>query len=79
MAPVHVSVVSKGTFQRRTLIDRTNSFFMDQIDFDSIWSKNIYEFASYRGKPRITYSQCFFPIGITQHLTQHPADNHRGV
>ena len=48
---------------------------MNRTEFDSIWSK----FTNLRpiGKPRITYvlSMFSFPIGITQHITQPPADN----
>ena len=48
---------------------------MNRTEFDSIWWK----FTNLRpiGKPRITYvlSMFSFPIGITQHITQPPADN----
>ena len=59
-------------------MDRNFPFFLNRIELDSVfWWKH----TNLRPieKPRITYCQCFFPIGITQHLTQHPADNHRGV
>ena len=67
--PVHGSFVSKRTNERRTLFNRNNPFFFDRIELDSNLSRI--------GKPRITFVllMVFFPIGITQHLTQPPADD----
>ena len=79
LAPVHVYFVSKGTYYRRTLFEN-DSFFINRIlQFDSIWWKHVrmYEFASYRETTYYVLSMFFvFPNGITQHITQQPADNH---
>lgn len=45
---------------------------MNRIEFDSIWW-NKYEFSSYR-ETTCAPREFLYEIGITQHLTQHPAD-----
>ena len=45
----------KGTYERRTLLNRNDYFFINRIEhFDSIWCKHTrYEFASYRNSQKL--------------------------
>ena len=54
---------------------------MNRIEFDLIWWKHIIRICVLSGNhvSGITYqvrTVIVFPFGITQDLTQHPADNH---